>query len=88
MKKLKNNLIRLRKKAGNKMELPPITKTEQKLVNRFLKVKSISRKGDIGLLNAWGLTWYFEKFYEKLILILAMLSLFYSIIRIINQGFW
>lgn len=34
------------------------------------------------------LAWYFNGWWEKLILILSMFSLFYSIVRVIFQGFW
>ena len=36
----------------------------------------------------FGKTWYFTKFGEKLIFILSLIALFYSIARIIVQGFW
>ena len=32
--------------------------------------------------------WYFEAWYEKVILLIATWSLFYSIVRILFQGFW
>ena len=35
-----------------------------------------------------GKTWYFEKPLEKIILILSLIALFYSIARIIFQGWW
>jgi hypothetical protein len=34
------------------------------------------------------LAWYFETTFEKVIILLALLSLFYSLFRIIAQGFW
>ncbi|MFQ5531661.1 MAG: hypothetical protein ACE5ES_03545 [Candidatus Nanoarchaeia archaeon] len=34
------------------------------------------------------LAWYFETWFEKLIVVLGTLSLFYTIIRMIVQGVW
>lgn len=34
------------------------------------------------------LAWYFETTFEKILILLSLLSLFYSIFRIIMQGFW
>lgn len=34
------------------------------------------------------LPWYFETWFEKLIVVFGTLSLFYSIVRIIFQGVW
>jgi len=33
-------------------------------------------------------TWYFDTWYEKLIYVLGFVALFYSIGRIVFQGFW
>lgn len=34
------------------------------------------------------LPWYFETWFEKLIVVLGVISLFYSVLRIIMQGVW
>jgi len=39
-------------------------------------------------LDKLKLPWYFETFFEKLIVVLGTLSLFYSILRIVFQGVW
>jgi len=71
------------------MDLPAITKKEQKVMEKIFKPKPILRnENKLDVLSSLKLTWYFEKFYEKLILSLAMFSLLYSIIRILVQGFW
>jgi len=71
------------------MDLPAITKKEQKVMEKIFKPKPILRNDNkLDVLSSLKLTWYFEKFYEKLILSLAMFSLLYSIIRILVQGFW
>lgn len=70
------------------MDLPEISRKEQKLANRFFKPKSIQRGEDVSVVGALGMTWYFEGFWNKFVLSLAMFSLLYSIIRILVQGFW
>jgi len=70
------------------MDLPEISKKEQKLAERLFKPKPIQRKEDVSVLGALGMTWYFEGFWSKFILSIAMFSLLYSIVRILVQGFW
>lgn len=70
------------------MDLPELTKKEQKLANRIFKPKPIQRKDEVDMMGALKMTWYFEGFLQKFILSLAMFSLLYSMVRIIVQGFW
>jgi len=39
-------------------------------------------------LDKMKLPWYFETWFEKLIVVLGTFSLIYSVLRIIFQGFW
>jgi len=71
------------------MDLPNISRKEEKLANRLLKPKPIKRsEDDVSVVGALGMTWYFEGFLSKFVLSLAMFSLLYSAIRILVQGFW
>jgi len=71
------------------MELRSLTRKEESIYNRLFKAKPIKRdEGDIGMFGALGMTWYFDTWFSKLVLSLAMFSLLYSIIRILVQGFW
>ena len=70
------------------MDLPDLSRKEQKLANRLFKPKPIQRKDDVSVFGALKMTWYFEGFWSKFFLAIATYSLIYSIIRIIFQGFW
>jgi hypothetical protein len=64
------------------------TRKEAKLIERMFKPKPIQRKDEVDMLGALKMTWYFDGFFQKFILSLAMFSLLYSVVRIIVQGFW
>ena len=70
------------------MDLPNISRKEDKLINKLFKPKPIQKSDDVSVLGALGMTWYFEGALSKLVLSLAMFSLLYSIVRILVQGFW
>jgi hypothetical protein len=65
-----------------------LTRKETKIMERMFKPKPIKREDEVNMMGALKMTWYFEGFWNKFILSLAMFSLLYSIVRIIVQGFW
>lgn len=70
------------------MDLPPITKAQDKVFNKMFKVKPIKRSEEVSLVEVFGMPWYFDSVLSKLVLAFSIISLVYSIIRIVSQGFW
>ena len=57
-------------------------------MNSFTKMRRIADDNNLSPIEKLKASWYFNKWYEKIFLVLSSLSLIYTIIRIILQGFW
>jgi len=60
-------------------------------MKRFLGIKEgkPSEKPQVKFMNGmFEKTWYFERTFDKIIFLISILSLAYSLIRIIFTGFW
>ena len=53
-----------------------------------MTIKPLLEKEKLKFGEKMRLAWYFESKFEKIIIVLSLVALFYSIFRIMAQGFW